>query len=251
MPGRPRVPTHEPPRVVLPSPPTPAHPSAAHPPRSPPPSPAGSTLLSPSPDQAPFHATPRRLDFAGTPSPRVGSAPAGTPSPRVGPAPQQPLPSPPPPLPAREPVAHCTRARAPAPAPLALFTVGRPLHERVTYHMPTAKAIRPPAEPLDFTCLCRSMPAKEVMGFAGLCQALSCLDKPVALSVLDPSMGEFLEHRQLRRDPRYKATWDRSYANELGRLCQGIGSGTTPTSKQVAGTDTFFLIDYHDIPAHK
>jgi hypothetical protein len=34
-------------------------------------------------------------------------------------------------------------------------------------------------------------------------------------------------------------------------LCQGIGSGTTPTSKQVAGTNTFFLIDYHNIPTHK
>jgi hypothetical protein len=95
------------------------------------------------------------------------------------------------------------------------------------------------------------MPATEVSGFAGLCQALSLLDVPEALSVLDSSTGEFLEHRQLRRDPRYKATWDTSYANELGRLCQGIGSGTTPTSKRVAGTNTFFLIDYHDIPAHK
>jgi hypothetical protein len=95
------------------------------------------------------------------------------------------------------------------------------------------------------------MPAAEVSGFAGLCQALSQLDMPEALSVLDTSTGEFLKHRQLRRDPRYKATWDTSYANELGRLCQGIGSGTTPTSKRVAGTNTFFLIDYHDIPAHK
>jgi hypothetical protein len=95
------------------------------------------------------------------------------------------------------------------------------------------------------------MPATEVSGSAGLCQALSLLDVPEALSVLDSSTGEFLEHRQLRRDPRYKATWDTSYANELGRLCQGIGSGTTPTSKRVAGTNTFFLIDYHNIPAHK
>ena len=71
------------------------------------------------------------------------------------------------------------------------------------------------------------------------------------LSVLDPSTDEFLEHHQLRRDPRYKATWDTSYANELGRLCQGIGSGTTPDSKRVAGTNTFFIIDYQDIPAHK
>jgi hypothetical protein len=237
MPGRPRVPTHEPPRVISPSPSTPAHPLVANPPWSPPPSPAGSTLLSPTPVQAPFHAAPRRLDFAGTPSPRVGSSP------------QRPSPSPPLNLPAREPVAHRTRSRAPAPAPLALFTAGRPLHECVTYQMPTAKAIRSPAEPIGFAGLCRTMPATEVSGFAGLCRALSRLDVPAALSVLDSSMGEFLEHHQLRRDPRYKATWDTSYANELGRLCQGIGSGTTPTSKQVAGTNTFFLIDYHDIPA--
>jgi hypothetical protein len=95
------------------------------------------------------------------------------------------------------------------------------------------------------------MPATEVSGFAGLCHALSLLDVPEALSVIDTSTGEFLEHRQLRRDPRYKATWDTSYANERGRLCQGIGSGTTPTSKRVAGTNTFFLIDYHNIPTHK
>jgi hypothetical protein len=95
------------------------------------------------------------------------------------------------------------------------------------------------------------MPATEVSGFAGLCQALSQLDMPEALSVLDPSTGKFLEHRELRRDPRYKTTWDTSYANELGRLCQGIGSGATLTSKRVAGTNTFFLIDYHDIPSHK
>ena len=55
-----------------------------------------------------------------------------------------------------------------------------------------------------------------VLGFAGLCQLLSLLDMPGALSVLHPSIGEFLEHCQLRRDPRYKATWDTSYANELG-----------------------------------
>jgi len=74
---------------------------------------------------------------------------------------------------------------------------------------------------------------------------------PEALSVLDPSTGEFLEHRQLRRNPRYKTTWDTPCANELGRLCQGIGSGTTPTFKRVAGTNAFFLINYSDIPAHK
>jgi hypothetical protein len=68
---------------------------------------------------------------------------------------------------------------------------------------------------------------------------------------LDPVTGELLEHCQLCRDPRHKATWDSSYANELGCLCQGIGSGSTPNSQQVAGTNTFFLIDYQDIMSHK
>jgi len=117
--------------------------------------------------------------------------------------------------------------------------------------MPTAKNIKSPAEPLGFAGLCRAMPATEVSVFAGLCQALSLLDVPEALSVLNLSTGEFLEHCQLRRDLRFKAIWDTSYVNELGRLCQGIGSGTTPTSKQVASTNMFFLVDYHDIPAHK
>ncbi len=68
---------------------------------------------------------------------------------------------------------------------------------------------------------------------------------------MDPVTGELLEHRQLCPDPRYTATWDTSYANELGPLCQGIGLGSTPNSQRVAGTNTFFLIDYQDIPSHK
>ena len=95
------------------------------------------------------------------------------------------------------------------------------------------------------------MPPTEVLGFAGLCQSLSLLDILVALSVLDPSTDEFLENCQLCWDPCYKATWDTSYANELGRLCQEIGLGTTTNSKRVPGTTTFFIINYHDIPAHK
>jgi len=117
--------------------------------------------------------------------------------------------------------------------------------------MPTAKAIGASVKPIGFAGLCRAMPATEVSGFASLCQALSLLDMPQALSVLDSSTGEFLKHRQLWQDPRYKATRDTSYANKLGRLCQGIGLGTTPNSKQVAGTNTFFLINYHDILTHK
>ena len=86
------------------------------------------------------------------------------------------------------------------------------------------------------------MSPTETHNFALLCQALS---------VLDTATGEFLEHRQLRRDPKFKPTWDTSYANELGRLCQGIGVGPKPNSKRVEGTNTFFRIDYDAIPVHK
>ena len=91
----------------------------------------------------------------------------------------------------------------------------------------------------------------EIDEFAYLCQALMQMSGLQALSVLDPSTGKFLEHHQLHCDPRYKATWDTLYTNELGRLCQGICTGPSPNTKQVAGTNTFFLIDYHNIPCHK
>jgi hypothetical protein len=116
-----------------------------------------------------------------------------------------------------------------------------------------AKTLQVPEEPLGFAGLCQafSMSPKEADGFAYLCAMLEKVDSPSALSVLDPTTGDFLEHPQLCRDPRYKTTWDTSYANKLGRLCQGIGSGPTPNSQRVAGTNTFCLINYKDIPLHK
>ena len=95
------------------------------------------------------------------------------------------------------------------------------------------------------------MDMNNVEGFAYLCQELQDLDTSWAMSVLDPATGEHLEHCQLRQDPRYKTTWDTSYANELGCLCQGIGEGPKPGSQRVAGTNTFFIVNYADIPAHK
>jgi hypothetical protein len=157
-------------------------------------------------------------------------------------------------LPPREPIAHRTRLRTVAP-PLALFAGGHPYHKGVTYRIPMAKATRSPLVQLGFAGLCEafSMSPKEVNGFANLCSSLAKIDHfdPSAFFVLDPVTGELLEHCQLCRDPRYKAAWDTSYANELGRLCQGIGLGSTPNSQRVAGTNTFFLIDYQDIPSHK
>jgi hypothetical protein len=73
----------------------------------------------------------------------------------------------------------------------------------------------------------------------------------LALSVLNPTTGNVLEHCQLQCNTWYKATWDTLYTNELDRVCQGISSGESPIAKHVAGTYTFFCIDYHDILVHK
>lgn len=69
-----------------------------------------------------------------------------------------------------------------------------------------------------------------------------------AMPVLDEELGESLEYCQLRRHPWYRDVWDTSYANELGRLCQRIGTSMDGKSKQVEGMDTFFVIDYDEIP---
>ena len=70
--------------------------------------------------------------------------------------------------------------------------------------------------------------------------------------VLDAASGKTLEHRQLRNHPAYKEVWDTSYANELGRLCQGVGThAEDPSAKRVEGTDTFKPIHYQDIPPER
>ena len=248
-PGRPRVPVQALPRVASPRVPNQALPRVATPAMSPSsawsltPPPAHANH-SPIPSPLPIPVAPRRIIFADTPL-HLNA----TPSPRVAIDPILPQE-----LPPRAPIAHRTRSRAPPP-PLALFAGARPYHELVTYSIPTAKSTRVLPAALGFAGLCEafSLTPKEVDCFANLCSSLESLDSvdPTALSVLDPATGEFLEHRQLRRDPRYKVVWDTSYANELGRLCQGIGSGTTPTKQRVGGTNTFVIIDFQDIPLHK
>ena len=73
----------------------------------------------------------------------------------------------------------------------------------------------------------------------------------LSASVLDQGTGMSLEYRQLRKHPRLGSIWNKSYANELGRLCQGIGSNQEGDGKRVEGTDTFYVVDYEDIPADR
>jgi hypothetical protein len=63
-------------------------------------------------------------------------------------------------------------------------------------------------------------------------------------------MGNFLKWRQIWTHPTLSATWNTSYANKLGRLCQGIG--TSPNhGKHVKVTNTLFPILYDMIPAKR
>jgi hypothetical protein len=165
------------------------------------------TSLTPLPSAPTFHAILCHLNFGNAHSPRVVSKP------------RQPLPPPSAPvLPVRDPISHCTRSCAPA--PLALFTLGQQYHECIQNRIPTAKSSCSPAVAMGFAGLCAThhMASAKVNNFAALCSALSQEDNPLALSVLDPTTGNILEHCQLRHNPCYKATWDTLYANELGHL---------------------------------
>ncbi len=153
-------------------------------------------------------------------------------------------------LPTRMSIACRTRSHANA--PLALFAGCCLYHKGNQYHIPTAKFTRAPVEQMGLVGLCKAlaMTPNEVKGFENLCKLLKNVDISSALSVLDPANGEFLQHRQLCREPCYKTKWDTSYANDLCQLCQGIGTGPSP-GVQLIGNNTFFFINYQDIPSHK
>ena len=56
----------------------------------------------------------------------------------------------------------------------------------------------------------------------------------LAVPVMNEETGEMLEFRRSRSHPKYKKIWDTFYANELGRLYQGIGTKKEdPTQKRV------------------
>ena len=41
--------------------------------------------------------------------------------------------------------------------------------------------------------------------------------------VLEPETGKQLNYGQLRKHPRLQETWNKSFSNEMGRFCQGVG----------------------------
>ena len=58
----------------------------------------------------------------------------------------------------------------------------------------------------------------------------------IAMTVLDETSRQSLQYRQLRKHPKFAHTWNTSYDNELGSLCQGIGQGSKgPKHQRVEG----------------
>ena len=59
--------------------------------------------------------------------------------------------------------------------------------------------------------------------------------------IRDDEMGEYLNYRQLMRHPKHKEIWNKSSANEFGRLAQGVGGCA-------AATNTIFFIRHDQVP---
>ncbi len=136
-----------------------------------------------------------------------------------------------PPAPTSQPVAHRTRSSS------RLRQYNAAVNDGATIPVPTST-------PTSYSALTASSTASRRFPAAFL--------QHWAMPVFDPESGQMLEYRQLRNHPTLGHIWNESYANELGRLCQGIGS--SPTSKngqRVAGTDTFRVIDYAEIPVER
>ena len=70
----------------------------------------------------------------------------------------------------------------------------------------------------------------------------------MANSVLEHETVKQLNYGQLRKHPRLQGIWKTSFSNEMGRLCQGVGTSPNGKGKRVEGTNIFFAIKFENIP---
>ena len=64
----------------------------------------------------------------------------------------------------------------------------------------------------------------------------------------DKETGKLHNYGQLIRHPLHANTWNRSYANKMGRLCQVFGTVNGGVRKRIEGTDTFHVVRFENIP---
>ena len=60
----------------------------------------------------------------------------------------------------------------------------------------------------------------------------------------DKETGEYLNYRQLLKDPKHAKVWVHSAANEFGRLAQGVGT-------RIKGTNTIHFIQKNQVPQER
>ena len=69
------------------------------------------------------------------------------------------------------------------------------------------------------------------------------------LPVINETSGKLLQYRQLCKHLKFTHIWNTSYANELGRLHQGVGEVSKGLKNQrVEGTNDFCIIRFEDTP---
>ena len=70
----------------------------------------------------------------------------------------------------------------------------------------------------------------------------------VANSVLDQETGKQLNYGQLRKHPKFQKMWNKYFSNEMGKLCQGVGTVTNGIGNRLEGTNILCVIKLEDIP---
>ena len=262
--------TPAPPTAALPRPatPAPAHPrqARAQPPAQPP---APALPQPPAPPPAPVQPPPQPAPAPALPLPRV---PTPAPAPRVAtpPAPRPRVPNPIVHQPVgrrtrshttqdAEPIARRTRASRQAGLRTVALKVFGLLAAATSLTASTSTLPRrrhnkplplPPQGHIVPIAFHREHPITPAQAASRryprkFLESLAC-------PVTDEETGKTMEYRELRRHPKLKHIWERSYTNEMGRLCQGVGRGDKGAKQQrVAGTDTFRVIRFCDIPPER
>ena len=79
------------------------------------------------------------------------------------------------------------------------------------------------------------------MGLLQQANSVITLPSHWANAIIDPISDASIEYRHLVKSPKHQVPWTTSFANELGRLAQGVGN-------RIKGTNIIYFTDYVLIP---
>jgi hypothetical protein len=131
----------------------------------------------------------------------------------------------------------------PAPPSLIVASPQKPFVERQIVESPPKPILKPPKyidESIAARVRARRLQSKTTVNET-IADRVAQRRREAAHAVLDQETGELLEYRRLLKHPRFKEVWNRSAADEFGRLAQGIGG-------RIKGTNTMQFVHKKDIP---